>query len=113
MSIKMAKEQGLSLNPAKISGCCGRLMCCLKYEQEAYEDVLKRYPPNNSIVRTEEGKGTVVKGCLLRERVIVKLDNSDDVKEFKLDEIEIIKAFKKKREEIDSKELKNLEELSK
>ena len=60
VSIKMAKEQGLSLNPVKISGTCGRLMCCLKYEQEAYADLLRRTPAVNSIVMTPAGKGVVV-----------------------------------------------------
>ncbi len=60
VSIKMAKEQGLSLNPAKISGNCGRLMCCLKYEQNAYEYLLKITPKQGAIVSTPEGKGTVV-----------------------------------------------------
>ena len=60
VSIKMAKEQGLSLNPAKISGNCGRLMCCLKYEQNAYEYLLKITPKQGAIVSTPDGKGTVV-----------------------------------------------------
>lgn len=66
VSIKMAKEQGLSLNPAKISGTCGRLMCCLKYEQEAYEDLLRTTPRQGSLVRTKDGvKGQVVEVNLL------------------------------------------------
>lgn len=65
VSIKMAKEQGLSLNPTKISGTCGRLMCCLKYEQEAYEDLLRTTPKVGSLVRTSEGRGTVVEVNLL------------------------------------------------
>ena len=65
VSIKMAKEQGLSLNPTKISGTCGRLMCCLKYEQEAYEDLLRTTPRQGSLVRTKEGRGTVVEVNLL------------------------------------------------
>ena len=60
VSIKMAKEQGLSLNPTKISGTCGRLMCCLKYEQAAYEDLLRTTPRVGSVVRTKEGRGTVI-----------------------------------------------------
>ena len=59
VSIKMAKEQNISLNPAKISGNCGRLMCCLKYEQEVYEDKLKRLPKVGSIVKTVDGEGIV------------------------------------------------------
>ena len=57
VSIKMAKEQNLSLNPTKISGNCGRLMCCLKYEQETYENLLKRIPKIDAIVQTPEGRG--------------------------------------------------------
>ena len=60
VSIKMAKEQGLSLNPVKISGTCGRLMCCLKYEQEAYSDLLRTTPKNGAVVNTPEGRGVVV-----------------------------------------------------
>ncbi|MFR4990515.1 PSP1 domain-containing protein [Anaerotruncus colihominis] len=65
VSIKMAKEQGLSLNPTKISGTCGRLMCCLKYEQAAYEDLLRTTPRVGSVVRTKEGRGTVIEVNLL------------------------------------------------
>lgn len=112
VSIKMAKEQNLSLNPTKISGCCGRLMCCLKYEQEAYDDVIKRYPSNNSVVHTPLGKGVVVKGCMLKEKVFVKLDSSNDseLHEFKLDEIKILKKSHKPVENINTSELKELEE---
>ena len=74
VSIKMAKEQGLSLNPAKISGSCGRLMCCLKYEQEAYEDAVRRMPKNESFVETPEGVGTVSQVNLLKEPVKVRLE---------------------------------------
>ncbi len=65
VSIKMAKEQGLSLNPTKISGTCGRLMCCLKYEQEAYEELLRTTPKQGAVVRTKDGRGTVVEVNLL------------------------------------------------
>ena len=65
VSIKMAKEQGLSLSPVKISGTCGRLMCCLKYEQEAYTDLIKKTPKVGATVKTPEGKGTVVDTALL------------------------------------------------
>ena len=61
VSIKMAKEQNISLNPSKISGNCGRLMCCLKYENEVYEDKLKRLPNVGAIVKTEDGEGEVDK----------------------------------------------------
>ena len=75
VSIKMAKEQGLSLNPTKISGACGRLMCCLKYEQDAYEDAVKRMPKNDSFVLTPDGPGNVSDVNLLKETVNVRLDD--------------------------------------
>ena len=78
VSIKMAKEQSLSLNPMKISGACGRLMCCLKYEQAAYEDLTKRVPPVGSLVETPDGRGVVTEATLLRERVKVHLDSAPD-----------------------------------
>ena len=77
VSIKMAKEQGLSLNPTKISGTCGRLMCCLKYEQDAYEHLDKITPRNGSYVDTPEGKGTVVDVSLLTGKLKVQLDGSE------------------------------------
>ena len=78
VSIKMAKTQNLSLNPTKISGTCGRLMCCLKYEQEAYEDALKRLPKNDSFVLTPDGPGNVSDVNVLKETVGVKLDDRTD-----------------------------------
>lgn len=89
VSIKMAKEQGLSLNPTKISGTCGRLMCCLKYEQEAYEDLLRTTPRQGSLVRTKEGRGTVVEVNLLtgmlkvapeKDQAAAKYYNKSEVK---------------------------------
>ena len=78
VSIKMAKTQNLSLNPTKISGTCGRLMCCLKYEQEAYEDLLRTAPKTESFVDTPEGRGTVVEVDLLRQRVKVRKQDAPD-----------------------------------
>lgn len=78
VSIKMAKEQGKSLNPTKISGTCGRLMCCLKYEQNVYEDLLKRTPRNDTIVETPDGKGVVVEMGVLKGQVRVRLDEKTD-----------------------------------
>ena len=75
VSIKMAKTQSLSLNPTKISGTCGRLMCCLKYEQDAYEDAVKRMPKNDSFVLTPDGTGNVSDINLLKETVNVRLDD--------------------------------------
>ena len=73
VSIKMAKTQNLSLNPTKISGTCGRLMCCLKYEQEAYEDLVRRAPKQESFVETPDGAGTVSGVNLLRQTAQVRL----------------------------------------
>lgn len=78
VSIKMAKEQSLSLNPTKISGTCGRLMCCLKYEQDCYEDLLKITPKVGAYVETAEGKGTVEDANILTGVLKVKLDKKQD-----------------------------------
>lgn len=78
VSIKMAKEQSLSLNPSKISGTCGRLMCCLKYEQNTYEELNSTIPPLDSIVDTPEGRGTVVETNLLKQLIKVRLHNNSD-----------------------------------
>ena len=78
VSIKMAKTQNLSLNPAKISGTCGRLMCCLKYEQNVYEDAAKRMPKVESFVQTPDGPGNVKSVDLLRETVKVSLDSAPE-----------------------------------
>jgi cell fate regulator YaaT (PSP1 superfamily) len=75
VSIKMAKTQNLSLNPTKISGTCGRLMCCLKYEQEAYEFLIKTSPKTDSVVNTCDGVGTVTDSNLLKQTVKVRLDS--------------------------------------
>ena len=93
VSIKMAKEQGLSLNPTKISGTCGRLMCCLKYEQEAYEDLLRTTPKVGSYVATPDGRGTVIEANLLTGILSVKLDKLQDgaPKTFLKEKVRIIK----------------------
>ena len=78
VSIKMAKEQSLSLNPVKISGTCGRLMCCLQYEQATYEDLYRRVPPIDSIVETPDGRGVVTEVQLLSEIIKVRLDKQPD-----------------------------------
>lgn len=77
VSIKMAKEQGLSLNPTKISGSCGRLMCCLKYEQEAYEHLLKKTPGVGAVVKTDAGTGVVVDVNVITGNLIVKINEND------------------------------------
>ncbi len=91
VSIKMAKEQGLSLNPTKISGACGRLMCCLKYEQDTYEALNRETPSTGAVVNTPEGKGTVVSVALLKGRVCVRLESDDETtqKEFDVNEVSI------------------------
>ena len=92
VSIKMAKEQGLSLNPTKISGTCGRLMCCLKYEQEAYEDLIRTTPRQGSIVMTSDGRGVVTEVSLLRGRLSVRLDSDDGVvKVFSKNDVKVLK----------------------
>ena len=92
VSIKMAKEQNLSLNPTKISGICGRLMCCLNYEQSTYEEIRKRLPKVGAIVKTKDGNGVVTSNSIVREMVKVKLKKDDEevVEEFKITDIELI-----------------------
>ena len=89
VSIKMAKEQNLSLNPTKISGVCGRLMCCLKYEQEHYEQTRKKMPKTGREVSTPAGPGIVSDLNILKETVSVRITNGDssEIKEFPLEEI--------------------------
>ncbi len=100
VSIKMAKTQNLSLNPTKISGTCGRLMCCLKYEQEAYEDAAKRMPKNESFVETPDGAGTVCQVNLLQETAKVRLDSAPETpKCYQNCEMRIIRNGKGKRPE--------------
>lgn len=94
VSIKMAKEQSLSLNPTKISGICGRLMCCLNYEQSTYEDIRKRMPKVGSIVKTEQGTGEVFSNNIVKESVKVKIRKGEEeiLEEFKIENIELIKG---------------------
>ena len=89
VSTKMAKIQSLSLNPTKISGSCGRLMCCLRYEQEAYEELIKKVPKQGAFVETKDGYGTAVQVNLLRQTVKVRLDegNDDSLHLFKANEL--------------------------
>ena len=98
VSIKMAKTQNLSLNPTKISGTCGRLMCCLKYEQEAYEDLLKTSPKNESFVDTVDGRGTIVDVNLLRQTVRVRMeDEPEQVNCYKNCDICVLRSGKAKK----------------
>ena len=89
VSVKMAKVQGLSLNPTKISGLCGRLMCCLAYENETYMELNAKMPKMNSTVKTPDGIGTVVYNNILKQKVSVKIDNNGDIKinEYDLDQL--------------------------
>ena len=98
VSIKMAKTQNLSLNPTKISGTCGRLMCCLKYEQDAYEDLLRRTPKEESFVDTPEGRGTVVGISLLRQQVKVQMEDSPEtIHVFSNEDIAVLRNGKAKK----------------
>ena len=98
VSIKMAKTQNLSLNPTKISGTCGRLMCCLKYEQEAYEDLIRTSPKLESFVDTPEGRGTVVEVDLLRQRVKVRMEESPEtISVFQNADIAVLRSGKAKK----------------
>ncbi|MDD6161061.1 MAG: regulatory iron-sulfur-containing complex subunit RicT [Oscillospiraceae bacterium] len=100
VSIKMAKTQNLSLNPAKISGTCGRLMCCLKYEQDAYEDAIKRCPKQDSFVECPDGVGTITSVNLLKEQVKVKIEDSTELpKNYRTAEIRVVRSGKGKRPE--------------
>ncbi len=109
VSIKMAKEQGLSLNPTKISGACGRLMCCLKYEQDAYTELLKTTPKCGAIVKTAEGKGVVEDSNLLTGKLRVKLE-SDAVVTVDKKDVEVIRDGVVRVNKDELKALKNLEE---
>lgn len=120
VSIKMAKEQSASLNPSKISGNCGRLMCCLKYEQEVYEDKIKKLPKVGSIVKTEDGEGTVVTQEVLKEAIKVQF-RKDDITTYKTYPAKDVKVIKNASgndkdsidNTVDSEEMANLKELQK
>ena len=92
VSIKMAKTQGLSLNPTKISGICGRLMCCLSYENDFYSEIAVKMPKLNAKVKTKDGTGSVVYNNLLKQKVTVKIEETNEIKinEYDLSEIEIL-----------------------
>lgn len=112
VSIKMAKEQSLSLNPTKISGTCGRLMCCLKYEQNCYEELLSITPKVGALVETAEGRGIVEDANLLTGILKVKLDKNPDAAAtaFKREDVKLLKdgKIRIKKEEIQA--LKGLED---
>ena len=117
VSIKMAKEQNISLNPSKISGNCGRLMCCLKYEQEAYEEKLNRLPRIGAIVKTEDGEGIVENVEILKEKLKIKFRDGDEFfyKKYDAKDVEIIKngVVNNKMNPEEAEHLKELKELEK
>lgn len=112
VSIKMAKEQGLSLNPVKISGACGRLMCCLKYEQDAYEHLLKNTPKIGAIVSTAEGRGEVIDVNILTGNLKIKLDAHPDAAPaaYNKKEVKIIKDAQIRVEKDELEALKDIQE---
>ena len=99
VSIRMAKEQGLSLNPTKISGTCGRLMCCLKYEQEAYEDLIRTTPKVGALVSTPDGKGVITEVSLLTGMLKVRLEKNDDnsINVYHKDDLRVLRDGGRKR----------------
>ncbi len=117
VSIKMAKEQNLSLNTSKITGNCGRLMCCLKYEQNVYEEKMKKLPHIGAIVKTESGEGTVDGVEVLKEIITVKLKDEEGnnyKKKYNAQEITIIKDNKNtddNQEKLEEQEIKELEKI--
>ncbi len=99
VSIKMAKTQGLSLNPSKISGLCGRLMCCLEYENGYYSDIYKKMPKLGSEVKTKDGAGTVISNNMLKLLVKVKFENPDGSMVYREYPLEQVKTTKTMNEE--------------
>ena len=112
VSIKMAKEQSLSLNPTKISGTCGRLMCCLKYEQNCYEELLAITPKVGALVETAEGRGIVEDANLLTGVLKVKLDKNPDAAAtaFKREDVKLLKDGKIRIKKEEFQALKGLED---
>jgi cell fate regulator YaaT (PSP1 superfamily) len=112
VSIKMAKTQGLSLNPTKISGACGRLMCCLKYEEAAYEDLVRKAPKIGAFVETPNGKGSVVNINILRGNAKVRLEDGNDttLKTFTFEELDVLGGKGRRAEYISARDEGRLEE---
>ncbi|MDD6326832.1 MAG: stage 0 sporulation family protein [Eubacteriales bacterium] len=117
VSIKMAKEQNLSLNPAKISGVCGRLMCCLKHEQDTYEYLNDKLPNVGDFVKTVDGKrGEVVSVNVLRQKIkllVTAEDDTKEIEEYKVDELKFKPKKRRSDDKISDAELKKLEALEK
>ena len=111
VSIKMAKEQGLSLNPVKISGTCGRLMCCLKYEQDTYEHLLRHTPKVGAIVETQKGRGKVIENNLFSGMLKVSLDRNPDAAPISVHrhDVKLIKDAQIKVEKEELEALKGIE----
>ena len=110
VSIKMAKEQNFSLNSSKISGCCGRLMCCLRYEHEVYEEALKTTPPVGSLVSTEHGNGYVIEARPLTQIVKVRLEDSTETKTLSCDAVTVLSAGKGRRPKMENKDVEKPKE---
>ena len=116
VSIKMAKEQNLSLNPAKISGVCGRLMCCLKHEEETYEELNRKLPNIGDHVTTFDGlKGEVASVNVLRQlvKVIVDVGDEKEIQEYKVEQLRFRRKHRNHKVEVQDEELKVLEKLEK
>jgi len=113
VSIKMAKEQGLSLSPGKISGTCGRLMCCLKYEQNSYDYLQKITPRKGSVVDFREGRGTVVDVSLLTGRLKVRLDSNPDGAPVTVNREEVVVVKAGRQQSISRQEAEMLKHLEK
>lgn len=116
VSIKMAKEQNIALNPSKISGNCGRLMCCLKYEQEAYEEKLQRLPKVGALVKNEDGEGIVDSIEILKEQLRVKFKDGEGFyyKKYNVNDVKVLKdGVNNKVDEEEKAHLQELKELEK
>ena len=112
----MAKEQNLSLNPTKISGVCGRLMCCLKNEEETYEYLNRKLPGIGDYVTTDDGlRGEVSSVNVLRQlvKVIVEIEDEKEIKEYKISQLKFKPRYKKEKIDFSDDELKKLEILEK
>ena len=116
VSIKMAKEQNLSLNPTKISGVCGRLMCCLKNEQETYEELNRNLPGIGDMVTTPQGvSGTVQSVNVLRQmvKIVVEVNDEKEIQEYKVEQLRFKRKRRNNKVDVQDEELKTLEKLEK
>ncbi len=108
VSVRMAKEQSLSTNPQKISGACGKLICCLNFEESTYEEAYKTLPRQGSYIKTPEGNGIVVEVSVPLEIVSVRLESEGNpIKQFKKEEVKILKGVEKKSEKDDPEEIED------